>query len=503
MKFYFSGIIFLIGITFCTAQDFELQEIALKYAKLHLPKLVELLSISNDAHYDDQVEQNVLWCEETFPKYGFTIKRLDTGGPPLLIANRECINSKAKTVLVYLQMDGQPVDSSFWYQESPYKAVLKELSADGGFEIIPWEKLDEQWNNEYRVFARSSSDAKGPVSMFLAALDALKELNKIPNFHLKVILDFEEELGSPHLPSAVEKYREELSADMLIIFDGPQHISNRPTLSFGARGITTITLTVFGPTFPQHSGHYGNYVPNPAVRLSQLIASMKDEGGRVTIPGFYKGIFLDGEIKKILQAVPDDEQYLNTKLGIAASDSIAGTLQETLQFPSLNVRGLHSGWVGDEKRTIIPSNAVAEIDIRTVKESAPERLLGLVKDHILSKGYRILDHKPTQREQLKYDRLCMWEAKTSYQAFRTALDSELGLWLDNAITKAFGKPPIKIRTMGGSIPISPFVTTLKIPAVVVPTVNQDNNQHSPNENIRLGNYVDGIMTMIAILKEEL
>ena len=164
---------------------------------------------------------------------------------------------------------------------------------------------------------------------------------------------------------------------------------------------------------------------------------------------------------------------------------------------------MSSGWVGAAARTIIPASAVAEIDVRLVKESDPDRLIGLIRDHIEKQGYLVLDRNPTQREKLKYDKICKFESSTSYLAFRTDFDSEVGLWLNRALTHAFGKEPIRQRTSGGSIPISPFVTTLGIPAVTVPTVNRDNNQHSPNENIRLGNYVEGIKTMIAIMLEEL
>ena len=168
-------------------------------------------------------------------------------------------------------------------------------------------------------------------------------------------MDFEEELGSPELPKAVEKYSKELASDMLIIFDGPRHISNQPTLTFGARGIAEVTLTVFGPRVPQHSGHYGNYAPNPAVRLSQLIASMKDADGRVTIPGFYDGIHLDEATKEILAQVPDDEMVIQRSIGIAAPDKVGANYQEAIQYPSLNVRGMRSGWVGIRSRTIVPA----------------------------------------------------------------------------------------------------------------------------------------------------
>ena len=237
--------------------------------------------------------------------------------------------------------------------------------------------------------------------------------------------------------------------------------------------------------------------------MSQLIASMKDENERVTIPGFYDGITISENVKQVLDAVPDHEDYINKRLGVAQGTGVAPTYQESLQYRSLNVRGFSSGWVGDEARTIVPATATAEIDIRLVVESDPDRLIGLVRDHITGQGYYVIDREPTPEERETYPRICQFTSSTSYLAFRTDFDSEVGLWLDRALTRAFGETPIKQRTSGGSIPISPFVSELGVPAVTVPTVNRDNNQHSPNENIRIGNYVDGIKTIHYILKEAL
>ncbi len=476
----------------------------LTYAKTSFPQLKELLAIPNDAHHHDDIEVNIQWCEQHFERRGFTSRRLETPTVPLLLAEKRSDNKKAKTVLVYLQVDGQPVDPAHWFQEDPYRAVLKEKSEDGGWEKIDWDNLSkEEIDPEWRIFARSTSDSKGAVNMFLTAMDMINDEQFAPNFHLKVIMDFEEEIGSPNLPKAVKDYKEALSSDMLVIFDGPRHITNKPTLTFGARGISTITLQVYGPYFPQHSGHYGNYIPNPAVRLSQIIASMKDDYGRVTIPGFYDGITISEDVKKVLRSVPDDERVINYKMGIAAGDRVADTYQESLQYPSLNVRGMLSGWVGDDVRTIVPSSATAEIDMRLVLESDPERLVDLVKDHIRSLGYHITEDVPNARERATYDRICRFDSETSYLAFRTDFNSTIGKWLEKALVRAFNETPIKQRTSGGSIPISPFVNELGIPAVTVPTVNRDNNQHSPNENIRVGNYVDGIKTIYYILRERL
>lgn len=484
-----------------SAQSQDLDQLADDYARKSFPLLRELLSIPNDAFYPKDIEKNVQWCERKFGQRGFSTTRIETETVPLLLAERKHAGSE-KTVLIYLQIDGQPVDSSRWDQASPWIPALKRPTADGDWEEINWSNIKD-YQDDWRVFARAASDAKGPVAMFLAALDAHASIKGTPNYNIKVIMDFEEELGSPRLPGAVKENTELLSADMLIIFDGPRHITNRPTLTFGARGIGTIQLTTYGPVVPQHSGHFGNYAPNPALRLSKLLASMKSDDGRVLIPGFYDGISISPGTEAILKAVPDNEAQIKDRLQIAETDKVGSYYQESIQYPSLNIRGMQSGWINEKVRTIIPGWARAEIDVRLVLESDPERLMQLIKGHVEKEGYLVLDREPTKAERLKHAKIATFTYEISYQSFRTDFDSEVGLWLRSAIKNAFGEEPIMIRMSGGSIPISPFVTTLNIPAVTVPTVNRDNNQHSPNENLRLGNYREGIKTMIAILMEEL
>ena len=191
------------------------------------------------------------------------------------------------------------------------------------------------------------------------------------------------------------------------------------------------------------------------------------------------------------------------ELGVAEAEAVGATLQEALQYPSLNVRGMAAGWVGDEVRTIIPDRAVAELDVRLVAESDPERLVGLVREHVQKQGYHLVDGAPTDAERARHAKLAAFESEVSYGAFRTDVGSDVGAWLTGALARAFGEAPIRKRTSGGSIPISPFVQTLGVPAVTVPTVNPDNNQHSPNENLRVGNYVEAVQTFLAILTEPL
>lgn len=477
------------------------EKVAEKHIRSSFRTLYELLSLPNDAHFPADIEPNVRWCESAFGQRGFTTQRLDTETVPLLLATRLAKHA-TRTVLIYLQIDGQPVEPSDWEQESPWKPVLKEKGTDGKWSAIDFTRLYEGYDPDWRIFARSASDAKGPVAAFLAALDALAELKLEPNYNLKVIMDFEEELGSPQLPGIVTKYKTALQADMLLILDGPRHVSNRPTLSFGARGIAEITLTVYGPRQPAHSGNYGNYTPNPAMRLAQLLSSMKDEEGRVTLPGFYNGINLTPEQKEILSKVPDNEQEIRRFLGIASPDKIGDNFQESLQYPTLNIRGLKALHVGKEARTLIPDKAVAELDIRLVPTSDGSAMIGIVRKHIEGKGYLLLDREPTEAERLQNPRIASLSSKISYSAFQTSFDSEPGRFLTRAMTRVFGKEPVRISMMGGSIPISPFVITLGIPAVSVPTVNPDNNQHAENENIRVGNYAEAVQTFLGILLEK-
>lgn len=504
MKKFFLLVCVLISVQLLAqkSKNSNLDKIAEQFAKKSFQEFYELHSLRNDAHFPNDIEKNVQWCENAFAKRGFTTQRLNTETVPLLLAERKVANAK-KTVLIYLQIDGQPVDSAKWDQESPWKPTLKEKNTEGKWGALPFEKLQGELNRDWRIFVRSASDAKGPAMAYLASLDALKELKGEPNFNMKVIMDFEEELGSPYLPSAVSQYKNELAADMLIIFDGPRHVSNQPTLSFGARGICEITLTVFGPRTPAHSGNYGNYTPNPAMRLAQLLSRMKDNDGRVTLPGFYDGVVLTDAEKKTLKQVPDNENEIKKFLGIAEPDKIGENFQEAMQYPTLNIRGLNALYVGDQARTLIPAKAVAEIDIRLVPSSDPKRLIELVRKNVEAQGYYIIDREPTEEERLKYPRIASFHSSISYLAFQTPFDSDCSKWLSKAMYTAFGKEPIKIRTTGGSIPISPFVITLGIPAVAVPTVNADNNQHAENENIRVGNYVDAVKTFLAIMMEKI
>ena len=476
-----------------------------KHGLNNIDEFIEFLSYPNDANYESDIYKLMEWTERKFKSLDFKINRLDTETIPLMLATKH-ISDDYRTVLIYMHLDGQPVDLSKWNQEDPFIPVYK-LKENGQYiDYDPTKIADVDYktleDNDIRIFARASSDAKGPVMMLIQAIKFMNSNNIDQKFNLKLIMDFEEEKGSPSLPDAVKKHSSILKSDALLIFDGPQHASDLPTLNFGNRGISSITLKTYGPIVPQHSGHFGNYAPNPVFRMSNILSSMKNENGIVQIKGYYDGITISDQVKKYLENVPDDEESMLDKMQFKKPESVGNSYQEAIQFPSLNVRGIRAGWVEDEVRTIVPSECIAEIDVRLVVESDGYRLHNLIKKHIEGLGYTILDHEPSKEERMKHDKIVKFNSTVSYPAFRTDINSDIGKWLSKTLTNTFGVEPVLRRTSGGSVPISPFVNVLNIPAVGVPTVNKDNNQHSPNENIKLINYIKGIESFVGILSSE-
>jgi acetylornithine deacetylase/succinyl-diaminopimelate desuccinylase-like protein len=465
-----------------------------------LENLMDFLKIPNDGNYPEQIEANLERCITIFSEIGFETQRLETNGAPLLLAEKK-YPKNTKTLLFYMQIDGQPVDSTEWHQPSPYLPVVKQQTTDGEWEIISYAPNKIPLNMDWRIFARSASDSKGPAMAFISALRILENLGKTPEHNLKVIMDFQEELGSPDLPEVVEKFRDLLSADGILIMDGTRHLSNWPTLTYGARGIATATLTVFGAKNPLHSGQYGNFAPNPVFEASRLLGSLKNEHGLVQIPGFYEGINLTESEKEKLNQVPEDLDDIKMELGIFQPDKVGETYQEALQYPTLNVRGLKAAWVKKEVRTIIPSEVVAEIDMRLVPESDGKRLMESLKQYIVDYGFHLVDSIPTDEERATYPKLASFTYKLGSKPFRTDFDSSMGSMLNRAMTRLFNDKFVNMRTTGGSQPIAPFINTLGVPGVALRIPNPDNSIHAPNENLRIGNYLEGIMSCLAVLTE--
>ena len=494
-----------------------------KTAQANFREFFDFLSLPNDAVVPADLRKNADWLEPAFRKRGFTTRQLPNNGKPLVYAELERKIPNAKTILFYMHFDGQPVIAEQWAQKSPWIAVLKQRKAPGGAAAPAtstsprastsqqWEEIDagrlqeDKIDPEWHIFARASSDDKGPIMMFLTAFDALRAAGQAPAINVKVLLDSEEEKGSPTIGDVAKAHRDLLRADAIMINDGPMHASNQPTIIFGNRGNTVVSLTVYGPKSNMHSGHYGNYVPNPAQRIAALLASMKDEDGRVTIAGYYDAVKLSDAERKIMAEVPDDESELKQRLGIAKPESVGRNLQEALQYPSLNIRGMVSAAVGDKGANILPSKAVAELDLRTTPGATPSDLVGKIEAHIRSKGYHLSSGEPTEDERARHDKIASLVVARGSSAAFTPLDSPVGAWAQASLATTFtdaAQPVniVRIRMMGGSVPTDKLVEALALPFVIVPLVNPDNNQHSFDENLRVGHFLSGTRAFAGFLR---
>ena len=469
-----------------------------RYTAAHQPQIMaeftNLLAIPNVGTDRPNIRRNAEFIRAMLDRHGMKAELLETAGNPLVYAEKNQPGA-TKTILFYIHYDGQPVDPARWKQPSPFQPIMRDGRMEEAAAAIPNFAAAPTFPDNWRIYARSASDDKAPIVAFCAALDALGG-HTASNIH--VVIDGEEEMNSPSLAAAIARYRDKLRASLLLILDGPVHPSGRPTLSFGARGIVTLGLTVYGPKMALHSGHYGNWIPNPAVRLAQLIASMKDDQGRTTIAGFYSDVPpLTAQQRAVLKSVPDDEPALLKLFGVARPDAVGESLQEAIQYPSLNIRGMHSGY---DDRTIIPPDATAAIDIRLVKETPSVHMVALVRAHIEKQGYHIVESDPTDAERMRYPKLVRLNAGEGEEAFRTEPESPAAVEVTRAMQRMWGAPPVLIRTMGGTVPIAPFIRELNVPAVGVPIVNFDNNQHGDNENLRLGNLWSGIVSLAAMLE---
>src|SRR5262245_5649774 len=494
------------GMSVSYAQNRQAVE---KYVTEHqsdiVRELVSLLSIPNVSADKPNIRKNAELLKEMFARRGFTAEILETSGNPLVYGEIKTPGA-TRTLLFYAHYDGQPFNARLWKQESAFVPIMRDGRMEDGAKEIPNFASLKSFPANARIYARSASDDKAPIIALLTAVDALKSIGRQPTSNIRVVLDGEEEASSDGLIRSIPQYKEKYRADMLLVLDAPVHASGKPTLLFGARGIATLELTVYGPKFALHSGHYGNWAPNPAMDLAQLLASMKDSDGRVLVEGFYDDVPpLSAAEKQVLQEVPDDLPGLMQFFGVSRTEKVGSSLQESLQYPSLNVRGLRSAYVGAEVRTVIPDSAIASIDIRLVKETLPERMIQRVIDHIRKQGYQVVDKEPDDAMRAKYPhivRVSSGEGGATFsgtKAYRTEMNHPAAIELTKAMQQIWGAPPVRIRTMGGTVPISPFVEALGFPAIGVPVVNFDNNQHSENENVRLDYVWNAVVTFAGLL----
>ncbi len=457
-----------------------------------LREFCDFLSLPNHASSTEDIRKNAVFIKEMFERRGVKIEIDEMPGASPFIYGEYNVPSAKQTILLYAHYDGQPVNPSQW-QSDPWKPVIRTDKIENGGEEIPINDAGYRVTPDCRIYARSASDDKAPFIAIAAALDVLRE-NDIPiTSNLKFIFEGEEEIGSPHLIDYLKKFEDKLQADVLAICDGPIHQSGRPQLFFGARGFAGLDITVYGPERHLHSGHYGNWVPNPSLLLVHLLASMKESGGKVLINGFYEGADqLSDEEKKNITTFPDNEEKLKAEFGIAKTEGEGEHLIERLLLPSLNIRGLDGGAAGKHAQNVIPASASASIDMRLVKGIDPDTMLDRVEEHIRRQGFHIIRDEPDNDTRMKYPRLAKIIRQEGYPAVRTRMDIPEAQFIRSAVERVADDDVVLLPTMGASLPLYMFEELLKLPIVGIPIANYDNNQHGQDENIRVGNLWYGM-----------
>ena len=405
-----------------------------------------------------------------------------------------------KTIAYYAHYDGQPVNPRQWWTGlDPFKPVFITAPLEQGGSIIKYKKgdaLDANW----RLSGRGSADDKAGVMAILNAYDALKKSNIKLTQNIKFFFEGEEEIGSVHLGEIFEQHKDKLAADLWVIADGPRHVSGKKMVLFGVRGDINMDLTVYGPKRPLHSGNYGNWAPNPAMMLVQLLAGMKDSDGNVLVKGFYDDVIpLTEAEKQAIAKVPGIEETLKNELGIARPDGAGKSFLELLLLPTLNINGIQSANTGKLAANIIPVKSAATLDLRLVPCNYLERHFQKVKNHITDRGYHIIDHEPTDAERMQYAKLIKITTGSGYNAQRTPMNLPAAQGVIKALQSTVDYPVIVLPSAGGSLPLFLFEKQLGARVITVPLVNYDNNQHAENENVKLQFLWEGIETMAAIM----
>jgi acetylornithine deacetylase/succinyl-diaminopimelate desuccinylase-like protein len=468
-----------------------------------IKEFVELLSIPNVSSDRVNIRKNANHIRDMMQNRGVIAEVLETAGNPV-VYGEIITDPNAMTLMFYVHYDGQPVDPSKWTDTHPFRPSLrpgKLLSGTDQPKPMSFPPEGEKFNEDWRIYARGSSDDRAPIICILSALDALKQANIPLKNNLKFIFEGEEEAGSTNLRPFLENHKARLKTDILFMCDGPAYYSGDPTLFFGVRGITSLEITVYGPNVSIHSGHYGNWAPNPAMRLAQLLASMKDDQGRVLAEGFYDTVLplTESEISA-LKAIPPYDNQIQELYGFSGTEGGGISLLEAIQRPALNINGLESGWTGSQARTIIPPEAIASIDIRMVKGNDPEYMRQCIIRHVQKQGYHIVDKDPDQALRMKYPLIAKVSSKENgYRASRTSMDLPIARAVIGALSGYFETPPILLPSLGGSLPVYLFEDTLQVPVIGISIANHDNNQHQPDENIRIGNLWRAIETFAAVL----
>ena len=460
---------------------------------------IALLSIPNIASDRENIQRNAELIAKMLEKRGVTPKLVSIPGSNPVVFGEIKAPGATRTIVFYAHYDGQPLDPKEW-TTPPFQPVLRDKSLDKDGRVIPLPAA--HFDPESRIYARSAGDDKLGVFQMIVALDAIRAAGIKMKSNIKFVFEGEEEAGSINLGKILAANKQLFTADAWLICDGPVHQTGRQQLTFGARGITTVDITLYGPRRELHSGHYGNWAPNPAMMLARLLASMKDENGRVLVDHFYDDVApLSATERRAIDDAPDTDAQLMRELWLGSTENPSMKLMDLINRPSLNVRGMASARIaGGGASNVVPSTATATIDMRLVKGMDHARTAQRLIDHIRAQGYFVADHDPNPEERTSHPRVAKVTIEEGgYNAVRTSMDLPFSQEIIHSTTSARG-PTVLLPTSGGSDPRDIVERTLApIVTLGVPTANYDDNQHTFNENLRIQNLWDGIELMAALL----
>ena len=468
-----------------------------------MDEFISFLSIPNIASVPSDMQLNATRIMELMKER--SIKNIQllyptTKNAPPSVYGEVLVPGATQTIFFYAHYDGQPVDSTKWLKGThPFKPVMTAYPLkDIAFE--PYTKGMVLNNHDWRIVGRGSSDDKAGVMAILFAYEALKATGVSPTYNIKFFFEGEEEAGSAHLDEILQQNHNLLQSDLWIICDGPVHQSGKKMVSFGVRGDAGMDITVYGSKRPVHSGHYGHWAPNPALQLSKLLASMKDDNGKVLIKGFYDHVKpLTESEKQALAAIPPVDEQMKEELGFIAEETRGQSLSTSIMLPSLNINGMQSAGTGKFASNVIPVTATANLDLRMVPGTDYKEQQQLVEAHIRKQGFFVTYNDPTDDERKQYAKIAKITSSKGYNAQRTPIDLPIAQRVIAAVRSTTNEQIVLLPSMGGSLPLFLFEQYLSAKTITVPIANHDNNQHAENENLRVQNLWNGIETMAALM----
>ncbi len=458
-------------------------------------ELGELVALRNVASDSADIERNAQHLIAMLAKRGITGRVLRHPNSMPAVYGELRVPGATRTVMLYAHFDGQPVSAADW-RYPPFEPTVLNAALDAGG--TPGTVRANADVGEYRLYGRSASDDKGPIVAMLNALDALRALGQRPSVNLKFFFEGGEEAGSSGLGDLMSSHRDLLRADLWLLCDGPVHASRRPQIVFGVRGVMGFRLTTFGPSRALHSGHYGNWAPNPAAELAEVIAGMRDSEGRIKIAGYYDDVReLSAAERAAVAALPPTDSALRQAFELGRTEG-DGTIGERIMQPAMNIRALSAGSIANAANAV-PVSASASIDLRLVPDQDPARVRERIERHLRGLGYHIVHDTPTREQRLAHERLVHLDwSENGYAAYRVDAGAPFSRAIATLTREALGEP-VLVPMLGGSLPVSIMVGAVNAPMVTLPIVNHDNNQHAANENLRLQNLWDGIALLATVM----